>query len=248
MLTQSVQGPGCIGTEHFKLYFYASCLAYTKGLATWVGIWDIDEFLVPRDEGASTIVQSLDTVLRAAEKTAKDVCSMSFTSFGVMEVKEFRTIGNRTWAGQMFGHWRQAKNDDHWTKSIISNRNAYFAGFHYPGACREVGGRRWGENPLVNLWRINPSVLAMHHYRGKVSPVKNPKSNVAEDDEYGMRLFPTVLDGLRSRKADEIVEKECGFRPSMAVEYVEGPEEEGQVAAVGVPVKGDKKERRLTES
>jgi len=41
-----------------------------------------------------------------------------------------------------------------------------------------------------------------------------------------MRLFPAVLDGLRSRKADEIVERECGFRPSMTVEYVEGPEEQ----------------------
>jgi hypothetical protein len=35
------------------------------------------------------------------------------------------------------------------------------------------------------------------------------------------------------------VERECGFRPSMAVEYVEGPEEQGRVAVVGVPRKGD---------
>ncbi|EWM20863.1 protein of unknown function DUF23 [Nannochloropsis gaditana] len=236
MSTQSVRGPGWIGTDQFRLYFYASCLAYTKGLATWVGIWDNDEYLVPRDEGASTIVQSLDTVLREADKTAKDVCFMSFTSFGFMEVKKLRTIGNRTWAGQMFGHWRQAKSDDNWTKSILSNRNAYFTGAHYPGACRDVGDRRWGDK-RKDIWRINASVLAMHHYRGKVSSVKKPKSNVAEDDEYGMRLFPAVLDGLRSRKADEIVERECGFRPSMAVEYVEGPEEQGRVAVVGVPRK-----------
>lgn len=47
MSTQSVSGPEWMGSDQYKLWHYASCLAYTKGLATWVGIWDMDEFLVP---------------------------------------------------------------------------------------------------------------------------------------------------------------------------------------------------------
>jgi hypothetical protein len=47
MSTQSVQGPEWMGSDQYKLWHYASCLAYTKGMATWLGIWDMDEYAVP---------------------------------------------------------------------------------------------------------------------------------------------------------------------------------------------------------
>ena len=34
-----------------QLWHINSCLAYTKGLARWVGIWDLDEFMVPLRKG-----------------------------------------------------------------------------------------------------------------------------------------------------------------------------------------------------
>lgn len=31
-----------------KVYHYNQCLYWAKGLAEWVGVWDVDEFLTPR--------------------------------------------------------------------------------------------------------------------------------------------------------------------------------------------------------
>lgn len=40
-----------------KLYHLNHCVAYSKGLARYVGIWDTDELLVPRQEPSLSLPQ-----------------------------------------------------------------------------------------------------------------------------------------------------------------------------------------------
>ena len=255
MSTQSLQGPGWVGNDQYKLYFFNECLAYTKGLATWVGVWDVDEFLVPREKKEKkTILQALEGVLAKEGKKAEDLCYLRMTSFSHIHPGhgEGHQVGNKTWTGQMYMNWREAANDDTWQKCLLSNRNTYSTGFHMPGACREAGGRDWTE-PVG--WRkeavhVDKEVMAMQHYRNKLYGGSGwLKSPVVEEDEYGKIYFPEVLEGLKERKAEEIIEKECGYRPVMTLDYVGGPtEKEKEQAREEARRRGkEEEERRKTE-
>ena len=36
---------------YVQIYHVNQCLAYTKGLAEYVGVWDVDELMIPREKG-----------------------------------------------------------------------------------------------------------------------------------------------------------------------------------------------------
>ena len=250
--TQSLQGPGWVGGDQYKLYFYNECLAYTKGLATWVGVWDIDEFLVPREKKKAekkTIVQALEGVLAKEGKKAEELCYLRMTSYSHIhsDYGEEHKAGNKSWVGLMYGNWREVESDDTWQKCLLSNRNTYFTGFHMPGACREAGGRDWKvpvgwEKEAVHVDR---EVMAMQHYRNKLYGGSGSlKTPVVEEDEYGKIYFPEVLERLKERKTAKIVEKECGYRPVMTLDYVGGPTEEEKEQARKVVRGWEKEEER----
>jgi hypothetical protein len=54
--SSSSSGLRQVGHEIKKVYHMNQCLLYAKGLARWVGVWDTDEMLVPRQPGR-TITQ-----------------------------------------------------------------------------------------------------------------------------------------------------------------------------------------------
>jgi hypothetical protein len=233
MSTRLPKGPGWIGKNFPKLYHITGCLSYTKSLATWVGIWDIDEFLVPREPEKKTIVQSLNSLLEDSRTLPEHVCYVSLTSFGHIWPGTQHPVKNRTWVGQTFAHWRQTESDNMWQKSIVSNRNVYMGGLHVPGACRSVGGRNWNAT-ITKEDRICARVdqLAMQHYRSKFMHNSCAKTPIVEDDEYAHQYFPQVLEGLRNRKIGDIVKKECGYYPVMTLDYVDGPSDDDKRAAL----------------
>jgi hypothetical protein len=258
MSTQSVVGPSFIGSEQPKMWHYNSCLYFAKGLATWVGIWDLDEWLVPQGknkgvEGGKegkgggkpkTIVETVDSIMASASQeddnkdkdkrekplTAADVCHLRFTSFTGLWPRN-RDEGNRKWNGQIFGHYKEKESTDTWQKSLVSAVNTYFVGFHLPGACR-APGRDWA-TPLgwMEAIHVDKDVMAMHHYRARFSGSGFAVTLEVVDDEYGMVYLPAVLEGLKKRKVDEIILQEVGYKPVMELDYIEGPTEEERAEA-----------------
>lgn len=56
----------------------------------------------------------------------------------------------------------------------------------------------------------------MFHFRSKVaSSHRFMVSNVLEESEYARHYFPSILEGLKRRKMDGLIEQICNIKPVM---------------------------------
>lgn len=124
----------------------------------------------------------------------------------------------QVWLGQIFAETREDTNDDTWQKSLLSSRNIYYMGYHLPGACRSPK-RDWAKGVATqapDAVRVDKKEAAMFHFRSKVAgSVRFFVSEKMEPSEYSLHYFPSVVEGLKRRKVDTMIESICQIRPVM---------------------------------
>ncbi len=184
------------------MYHYNQCLYYMKGLAEWVGVWDVDEFLTPRRGPPHTLLSVLDQYAAPEHNGGRAVGFLLFTSYShALPLPEAAALAadaavrlplNDTdteiqWVGRRFARTREDGHDDMYQKSLLSARYIYFTGFHLPGACtaRADPERDWGrqlrdDDPEYEGYakRVAKEVAAVFHFRVVLKPITYVRSKV----------------------------------------------------------------------
>ena len=120
----------------FNLLFDNMCLYLVKGTARFLGVWDLDELLVPHFP-----LSGIDEIVRrsflAAGRQSK-YCALVFSSAVILR-KQALSFSEARWIGEAFntsalrGH---AAGGLDYKKSIIPTWRVFHSGFHLPGACK----------------------------------------------------------------------------------------------------------------
>lgn len=149
-----------------KIFFVNMCLYYAKGMADYVGIWDFDEFFIPRPPFNSImdIVHSMEakssvdmevavSTLRGmsvdmakkqyssgpglADGDAHPLCYILLLSECVHNHPEENMFNpSSPWIGQRYDHLPEQKSSHAFKKSILPTSKIFYAGLHMSGACK----------------------------------------------------------------------------------------------------------------
>lgn len=149
-----------------KIFFVNMCLYFAKGMADYVGIWDFDEFFIPRKpfKNIMDIVHSIEADDKAdmerslmdlkklsvdkakqkyksgpglAEGDGHPFCYILLSSESVHNHPEERTFNvNMPWIGQRYDHIPEKKSSHAFKKSILPTDKIFYAGLHMAGACK----------------------------------------------------------------------------------------------------------------
>lgn len=163
--------------DTLKLLFYHACLFHAKTITSkYVGVWDLDEYVVQ----SPTIDQSLPDMLDQFESPAKycsDWCYVNLPAHLIWQETEHRVKRKdiKTVAKVFTIRQAQTKVDYVWKKSIARTKNVFHVGFHTFGSCLKNGtldlfsayiapkhGNQVRHNCVVNIGPL----ATMHHYLG----------------------------------------------------------------------------------
>lgn len=136
----SVRGMS-VHRDNLKIYQVNMCTYLSKGMAEYVGLWDIDEFLIPKDKHST-----IDSLIEAVESTPRPAGNHPFC---YLELKS-EVVANReatsevdlqhVWTGERFQHATEPRgsrvaNQFSFQKSIIPTDKIFQVGLHISGAC-----------------------------------------------------------------------------------------------------------------
>jgi hypothetical protein len=204
--------------------FFNQCLYHAKSLSTWVGIWDFDEFLIPRTPPHRTILDLIrqhtspppppppnpqeeeeGQVQLKDGSSVGDVCFLLLTSYSHALPKGVDASTDHRWIGERFAKTREAWHDDAWKKSILSTQDVYYTGFHVPGACT-ANGHDWtalvrDDDPAYAVYarHIDKADAAMFHFRAVLTLATYVRSPSFEPSEYALYYFEKVKQRLEKR-------------------------------------------------
>jgi hypothetical protein len=214
--------------------FFNQCLYHAKSLAKWVGIWDFDEFLVPRnppDRSILDVIRQHSPLLgppralgvepptvhegrnpaRNASR-ADGVCFLLLTSYSHALPKGVDALHDHRWIGERFAQTREALHDDAWKKSILSTQDVYYTGFHMPGACT-ANGHDWSRlvrdnDPAYAIYarHVDKADAAMFHFRPIITHSTYVRSPSLEPSEYATYYFERVKERLEWRGMHTLLE------------------------------------------
>lgn len=149
-----------------KIFFVNMCLYYAKGVSDYVGIWDFDEFFIPRspfrtimdivnsveeNEPGDNVRMTADLKDMSVDKAkeayrsgpgladgdAHPFCYILLSSESVHNHPEERSFNfNEPWIGQRYDHLPEKKSTHAFKKSILPTEKIFYAGLHMSGACK----------------------------------------------------------------------------------------------------------------
>ena len=166
-----------IERDTIKVLFYDTCLFHAKTIAAkYVGIWDMDEYIVQTPKIAQNLPDALDRLISPAED-CPDWCFISFPSHSIWQQLETRVpkkdIRN---VADVFQIRQSAANMSYvWKKSVAKVKNAFNAGFHTFGSClrngrprsyHRIGPNKHGPTPKDACAVHMADFATMHHYLG----------------------------------------------------------------------------------
>lgn len=134
-----------VHSEPKKVMHMNQCLYFSKGTSKWVGVWDVDELLIPRTPPGS-IMDVINRQVKSREDPAKDMCHILLTSYSHAlpqgGIKPREDGSEPKWLGEIYADTREEVHDDGWQKSILSAEHVWYTGFHLPGSC-SANGHDW---------------------------------------------------------------------------------------------------------
>ena len=156
-------------TELLKVAFYNSCLYHAKGIAEYVGVWDVDEYWVPPDEllgrndsersrqRNSYVVETMERIKNHHRRYGcgeRDWCFHGFPSYTVhrRQTNSGKEVAydSRQRLVDLFER-RDKTSNTIWLKSIAKTKYTYSAGYHEFGSCQRP------KNATAHPWDVfNP--------------------------------------------------------------------------------------------
>lgn len=152
------------GRDNFKIFHVNMCTYFSKGVADYVGVWDFDEFFIPKGKYKTImdVVHAQEsptpiTSLHSSEDKVTDIydnwkigpgladgdghpfCYLLLKSQVTLTEEKFATINliDNPWLGQRYLHgMEQIGNSLGFYKTIRPTRIIFQGGLHLPGGCK----------------------------------------------------------------------------------------------------------------
>jgi hypothetical protein len=136
------------GKDNVMIFHVNAFTYFAKGMATYVGVWDLDEFFIPRlnslpSKGRETstiveVIQHASATSTFGDGEGHPFCYLQLSSEVTYSSKAAQSPidqPDKPFAGQLFAHGPENRSNLMVPKSIRPTRAVYYGGLHVVGAC-----------------------------------------------------------------------------------------------------------------
>ena len=185
-------GNGDIAQKKAKIPFLNAVLYDVKGRYDWLGVWDPDEIMVPRNFNGTHNVDAVMKELVGERQVdgADPPCFVIFRSTSLTVNLPYGTYNGEIYPRRLEAFGGKASYE----KSMVNPNVAMFTGLHYPGSCSLDQWTTTRHKPRIpeDFVKIeNQSLAGINHYANMFG---GRYGNKADDprvaDEYATYFYP----------------------------------------------------------